>query len=107
MDCQPIIQVAIVLLILSTVGGLIGLAEMLWSGKSYTNRQLLGGTILGSATSAIAGGVLHFVPNMSMIAVISLGCILGLLGHTYIRNAVMKKVNTQFKLGDDDDESRS
>lgn len=103
MDCQPIIQMATTLLVLITIGGLIGLAEMLWSGKNYTNRQLFGGTILGSATSAIAGGILHFVPNISMIALVSLGCVFGLLGHAYIRDAVMKRVNKQLKLGEEDE----
>lgn len=94
-ECQLIVQTVGVPVLLAFIGALISLAEMLWNAQAYTKRQLFGGSILGAATSAIAGGIFHFVPNITMPVVIALGCIFGLLGHVYVRNALMKRVDKE------------
>lgn len=104
MECQPMITAIVVPVILAFIGALISVAEMMWSAREYTRRQYLGGSILGAATCAIAGGILHFIPTISISAVIALGCIFGLLGHSYIKNALMRKADEQLKLGDKEDD---
>ena len=93
MECLTIANTIAVPVLLAFIGALISFAEMLWNSQEYTRRQYIGGTILGAATSAVAGGILHFIPNLSMSSVISLGCIFGLLGHVYVRNALIKRVD--------------
>lgn len=103
MECQAAVAVLTVPVMLAFIGALISLADMLWSGKSYTQRQWIGGPILGSATCAIAGGIFHFVPNIGLPAVIALGCGFGLMGHVYIRRKLIDQ--TDKFTGDKDDRS--
>ena len=77
-------------LLLALIGGLIALGRGLITEPPLKPRVLAGLSILGAATSALAGGVLHFVPNISLSVVISLGCALGLLGHVFIVDSLKK-----------------
>lgn len=80
-------------ILLSFIGALIALAKCLLIEQPLKPRFVVGSTILGAATSAIAGGVLHFVPNLSPPAIVALGCVLGLMGHAYIEGALKKSTN--------------
>lgn len=72
------------LLTLFCVGALIGLSKLLVSNEPLSWRLIIGRTILGSATSTIAGAIVWQVPTISPLATISIGCALGILGSTFI-----------------------
>ena len=82
--------VILVPLLLAVIGGLIALGRGLITEPALKPRILAGLSILGAATSALAGEILHFVPNISLPVVISLGCALGLLGHVFIEDSLKR-----------------
>lgn len=94
-------------LLLAFIGALIALGKGLISEPPLTSRVLVGLALLGAATSAIAGGMLHFVPNLSPPAIIALGCSMGLVGHVFIENS-LKQFSKNFmkNKGVDNDEPK-
>ncbi|OBY75886.1 MULTISPECIES: phage holin family protein [Acinetobacter] len=81
------------LLTLFIVGGLIGMSRLLVSSDPLSVRLIVGRTILGSATSSIAGVVLIQFPTLSPIALVAIACALGILGSTFIEEYLKKNVN--------------
>lgn len=65
-------------------GALIGLSKLLVSNERLTLRLITGRTLLGSATSMLAGVALGYYPALPSIAVIGLGSALGILGVQYL-----------------------
>ena len=82
-------------LLLAVIGALIALGKGLITEPALKARVLVGLSILGAATSALAGGVLHFVPNLSLPSIISLGCALGIMGYVFVENS-LKKYSLRF-----------
>lgn len=80
------------ILMLIVIGGLIGMSKLLVSKEPLSVRLLIGRTILGSATSLIAGVVLLQIPNVSPLALIGLASALGILGSTFIEEYLKKRV---------------
>ncbi|NNP70919.1 holin [Acinetobacter sp. Ac_5812] len=81
------------ILTLFVVGGLIGMSRLLVSSDPLSVRLIIGRTILGSATSSIAGVVLIQFPTLSPIALVAIACALGILGSTFIEEYLKKNVN--------------
>ncbi|WP_096911028.1 MULTISPECIES: holin [Acinetobacter] len=81
------------ILTLFIVGGLIGMSRLLVSSDPLSVRLIVGRTILGSATSSIAGVVLIQFPTLSPIALVAIACALGILGSTFIEEYLKKNVN--------------
>lgn len=80
-------------LTLIIIGGLIGMSRLLVSPDPLSWRMIIGRTILGSATSTIAGIVLIQFPDLNPVALISVACGLGILGSTFIEEYLKKNVN--------------
>lgn len=80
------------ILMLIVIGGLIGMSKLLVSKEPLSVRLLIGRTILGSATSLIAGVVLLQIPNVSPLALIGLASSLGILGSTFIEEYLKNRV---------------
>ena len=80
------------ILMLIVIGGLIGMSKLLVSKEPLSVRLLIGRTILGSATSLIAGVVLLQIPNVSPLALIGLASALGILGSTFIEECLKNRV---------------
>lgn len=80
------------ILMLIVIGGLIGMSKLLVSKEPLSVRLLIGRTILGSATSLIAGVVILQIPNVSPLALIGLASALGILGSTFIEEYLKKRV---------------
>lgn len=78
------------LLTLIVIGGLIGMSKLLVSTEKLTFRVILGRTILGSASSLIAGLVLLQIPDISPLALLGIGSALGILGSTFIEEYLKK-----------------
>ena len=74
------------LLLLIVIGACIGFAKLLVSDEKLTWRLTIGRTILGAATSTIAGAIILQVPNINPLALIALASALGILGSTFIEN---------------------
>ena len=55
--------------------------------------MIIGRTILGSATSTVAGLILIQFPDISPVALVSIACALGILGSTYIEEYLKKNIN--------------
>ncbi|OTG79568.1 holin [Acinetobacter sp. ANC 4558] len=72
------------------IGGLIGMSKLLVSDEKITFRVLIGRTILGSASSLVAGLVLLQIPDISPLALIGIASALGILGSTYIEEYLKK-----------------
>ncbi|MEN8282387.1 holin [Acinetobacter gerneri] len=75
------------------IGGLIGMGKLLVSTEKLTFRLVIGRTILGSATSLIAGLVLLQIPDISPIALLGIASALGILGSTFIEEYLKKRVS--------------
>lgn len=75
------------------VGGLIGMSKLLVSQEKLTFRVIIGRTILGSASSLIAGLILLQIPDINQIALIAIASALGILGSTFIEEYLKKNVN--------------
>lgn len=80
------------ILMLIVIGGLIGMSKLLVSKEPLSVRLLIGRTILGSATSLIAGVVIMQIPNVSPLALIGLASALGILGSTFIEEYLKNRV---------------
>ena len=80
------------ILMLIVIGGLIGMSKLLVSKEPLSVRLLIGRTILGSATSLIAGVVIMQIPNVSPLALIGLASSLGILGSTFIEEYLKNRV---------------
>ncbi|WP_121774912.1 phage holin family protein [Acinetobacter bereziniae] len=78
------------LLTLIVIGGLIGMSKLLVSPEPLSWRMIVGRTILGSASSLIAGLVLVQIPDISPLVLISIGSALGILGSTFIEEYLKK-----------------
>ncbi|WP_407503932.1 holin [Acinetobacter baumannii] len=81
------------LMTLLIVGGLIGMGRLLVSNEPLSWRMIIGRTILGSATSTVAGSILIRFPDISPVALVSIACALGILGSTYIEEYLKKNIN--------------
>ena len=80
-------------LTLIVIGGLIGLSRLLVSDERLSWRLVIGRTILGSASSTVAGLILIQVPEIHPNALIAIASALGLLGSTFIEEYLKKSVN--------------
>ena len=74
------------------IGALIGPSKLLVSTEKLTFRLIFGRTILGSASSLIAGLVLLQIPDISPLALIGIASGLGILGSTFIEEYLKKRV---------------
>ena len=74
------------LLLLIAIGAAIGFAKLLVSDEKLTWRLTIGRTILGAATSTIAGAIILQIPDINPLALISLASALGIMGSTFIEN---------------------
>ena len=81
------------LLTILIIGGLIGIGKLLVSNEPLTFRLIIGRTILGSASSLIAGVILLQIPDISPLALIGIASALGILGSTYIEEYLKKNIN--------------
>lgn len=77
-------------LTLVILGGLIGMSKLLVSKEPLSIRLLIGRTILGSASSLVAGLVLLQIPDISTIPLIAIASALGILGSTFIEEFLKK-----------------
>ena len=80
------------LLLLIAIGGLIGMSKLLVSQEKLTFRLVVGRTILGSASSLIAGIVLLQVPDISPLVLVGIASALGILGSTFIEEYLKNNV---------------
>lgn len=80
-------------LTLLAIGMLIGLSRLLVSSEPLSWRLIIGRTILGGATSSVAGLILIQFPDLHPTALIGLACALGILGSTFIEEYLKKNVN--------------
>lgn len=69
------------------------MSKLLVSSEPLSVRLIIGRTILGSATSVIAGAVLLQVPDINPLALLGIACALGILGSTFIEEYLKKNIN--------------
>ena len=81
------------ILMIILIGGLIGMSRLLVSKEPLSARLVIGRTILGSATSLIAGVILLQMPDISPLALVGLASALGILGSTFIEEYLKKNVD--------------
>ena len=81
------------ILYLMLIGGMIGMSKLLVSSEPLSVRLIIGRTILGSATSVIAGAVLLQVPDINPLALLGIACAFGILGSTFIEEYLKKNIN--------------
>ena len=74
------------LLLLIVIGASIGFAKLLVSGEELTWRLMIGRTILGAATSTIAGAIILQIPDINPLGLIAIASALGIMGSTFIEN---------------------
>lgn len=74
------------LMLLIVIGAAIGFAKLLVSDEELTWRLTIGRTILGAATSTIAGAVVLQIPDINPMALVAIASGLGILGSTFIEN---------------------
>ena len=74
------------LLLLIVIGASSGFAKLLVSDEELTWRLMIGRTILGAATSTIAGAIILQIPDINPLALIAIASALGILGSTFIEN---------------------
>lgn len=82
------------LVLLIVIGAAIGFAKLLVSDEKLTWRLTIGRTILGSATSTIAGAVVLQIPDINPMALLAIASALGILGSTFIENWLKNKAAT-------------
>lgn len=81
------------ILMIIIIGGLIGMSKLLVTKEPLSARLIIGRTILGAATSLIAGVVLLQMPNISPLALVGIASALGILGSTFIEEYLKKNVD--------------
>lgn len=69
------------------------MSKLLVSSEPLSVRLIIGRTILGSATSVIAGAVLLQVPDINPLALLGITCAFGILGSTFIEEYLKKNIN--------------
>ena len=82
------------LVLIIVMGACIGFAKLLVSDEKLTWRLAIGRTILGAATSTIAGAVVLQIPDINPLALIALASALGILGSTFIESWLERRANT-------------
>lgn len=78
------------LLMLALAGAVIALGKLLVTDEPLRWRIVIGRTILGSATSTVAGLVFWQIPDIHPVALCAIGCALGILGSTYIEELLKR-----------------
>lgn len=68
------------LLTLLVLGAMVGLGKLLASDEKLSMRLVIGRTLLGSATSLLAGVALLQFPDIPQLALLGIGSGLGILG---------------------------
>lgn len=81
-------------LFLIAIGACIGFAKLLVSDEKLTWRLAIGRTILGSATSTVAGAVVLQIPDINPLGLLALASALGILGSTFIESWLKRQANT-------------
>ena len=81
------------MLYLAAIGALIGLGKLLLSNESLTPRLIIGRTILGSATSTVAGVVLAQFPDLPLPALVGVGAGLGIAGAQFLEAWIKSRAN--------------
>jgi hypothetical protein len=81
-------------LLILVVGLCIGFAKLLVSDEKLTWRLAIGRTILGGATSTIAGAIVLQIPDINPLALIAIASALGILGSTFIESWLKRQANT-------------
>ena len=69
------------------------MSKLLVSSEPLSVRLIIGRTILGSATSVIAGAALLQVPDINPLALLGIACAFGILGSTFIEEYLKKNIN--------------
>ena len=69
------------------------MSKLLVSSEPLSVRLIIGRTILGSATSVIAGAVLLQVPDINPLALLGIACAFVILGSTFIEEYLKKNIN--------------
>lgn len=65
---------------LIVVGAMIGLGKLLASAEPLTLRLVLARSVMGSATSMVAGVALIQFPDLNPVALLGIGSALGIVG---------------------------
>jgi hypothetical protein len=86
------------LLMLAAIGAVIGMGKLLVSDEHLTLRLILGRSVLGSATAMVAGVALIQIPDMPPLALLGIGCALGITGAQFLEAWFKKKLRQS--LGD-------
>lgn len=81
------------LLLIIVIGACIGFAKLLVSNEELTWRLAIGRTILGAATSTIAGAVVLQIPDIDPLALLALASALGILGSTFIESWLKRQAS--------------
>ena len=77
---KAVIEHAKEAIVLASIGAVIALGKLLSGNEPLTWRTAIGRTILGSATSLVAGVALLQIPNLHPLALLGLGSALGIAG---------------------------
>ena len=75
---------------LAVLGLLIGLGKLLASDEELTWRLVIGRSILGSATSMIAGVALIQIPDLPLVAILGIGSALGISGAQVVEKLLLR-----------------
>jgi hypothetical protein len=73
------------------MGAIIGLGKLLSGTEPITWRLAIGRTILGSATTVVAGVVLLSIPDIPPVALLAIGSALGIAGSQVIESYVKRR----------------
>lgn len=73
------------------MGAIIGVGKLLAGSEPITWRLVIGRTILGSATTVVAGVVLLSIPNIHPVALLAIGSALGIAGSQVIESYVKRR----------------
>ncbi|MCG8990894.1 phage holin family protein [Laribacter hongkongensis] len=82
------------LLYVIVFGGLIGLGKLLVSEERITPRIAVGRSILGSATSTVAGVAVMQFPDLPVPAMVGIGSAIGILGAQYLESWLRRRAET-------------
>lgn len=81
------------ILLLIVIGAAIGFAKLLVSDEKLTWRLMIGRTILGAATSTIAGAIVLQIPNINPLALLAIASALGIIGSTFIESWLKRQAS--------------